>query len=386
MCTRSVILVVTFDREEFHREAVATASHEDVAAMRALLRETLIDAGYEPEVDEVGNVITTRDTGVAGPHLVLNTHLDTVPPHVPYEQVGDVVRGRGSCDAKGPLAAFVDAFLAASLERGRLTVAVSPDEETSQFGGERLAETVSPDEETSQFGGERLAETVSPDGVIVGEPTGLDVCVAARGSFGGHVTLVGESAHASDPGSGRNPLNAVGPLVELLARFDEECGPGVHDVLGAPVLSPTRIQGGGPLNQIPAECTVSFDRRSVPPETSAGFFTALTRFLEQELPAGYAVQVEPAYPDSPDPEAFVTDRDARLVQTLADVSDGEIRAFEAATEASYFAPHAPTVVFGPGELSDADGPVAHSDHEYVRLPEITAAADTVKTTIETLLA
>ena len=358
---------MTFDREGFHREAVTTPSHEDVSAMRTLLVETLIDSGHDPRVDDVGNTIVTRDTGVAGPHLVLNTHVDTVPPHLPYERDGDVVRGRGSCDAKGPLAAFVDAFCAASLPRGKLTLAVSPDEETSLFGGERLA------------------ETLSPDGVIVGEPTGLDVCIAARGSFGGHVTLVGESAHASDPESGRNAITAVGPLVEALAQFDEECGPDVHDVLGAPVMSPTRIQGGGPLNQIPAECTVSFDRRSVPPETSAGFFNALTRFLERELPAEYAVQVDPAYPESPDSEAFVTNSDTMLAETLADVSGGEIRAFGAATEASYFAPHAPTVVFGPGELSDADGPVAHSDREYVRLSDVTAAAEAVKATIEAVL-
>jgi acetylornithine deacetylase/succinyl-diaminopimelate desuccinylase len=358
---------VTFDRETFHREAVSTASHEDVSAMRTLLVETLIDSGHEPKVDDVGNAIVTRDTGIVGPHIVLNTHVDTVPPHLPYERDGDVVRGRGSCDAKGPLAAFVDAFCAASLERGKLTLAVSPDEETSQFGGEQLA------------------ETLSPDGVIVGEPTGLDVCIAARGSFGGHVTLVGESAHASEPESGRNAINAVGPLVEAMARFDEECGPDVHEVLGGPVLSPTRIQGGGPLNQIPAECMVSFDRRSVPPETSARFFTRLTQFLENELPVEYTVQVDPAYPESPNPEAFVTDREAVLVQTLADVSGGEVRAFGAATEASYFAPHAPTVVFGPGELTDADGPVAHSDREYVRLSEIESAASILKTTIETIL-
>ena len=265
------------------------------------------------------------------------------------------------------MAALVDAFCAASVSCGRLTLAVSPDEETSQFGGEHLA------------------ETLSADGVIVGEPTGLDVCVAARGSFGGHVTLIGESAHASDPESGQNSINAVGPLVEALARFDEECGPDDHQVLGAPVLSPTQIEGGGPLNQIPAECTVSFDRRSVPPETSDGFFAALTTYLEQKIPDGYEVAVEPAYPESPDPEAFVTDRDAELVRTLVGMSGGEIRTFGAATEASYFAPHAPTVVFGPGELTDADGPVAHSDREYVLLSEVEAAVTTVTATVEKLL-
>ena len=170
-----------------------------------------------------------------------------------------------------------------------------------------------------------------------------------------------------------------------MGRFDEECGPAVHELLGAPLLSPTRIEGGGPLNQIPAECTVSFDRRSVPPETSADFFATLTPFLEQELPDEDVVEVQPAYPESPDPEAFVTETDAMLVQTLAEMSGGEIRVFGAATEASYFASKAPTVVFGPGELSDADGPVAHSDREYVHLSELTAAADAVTATIETIL-
>lgn len=83
---------------------------------------------------------------------------------------------------------------------------------------------VSPDEETSHFGGERLAETLSPDGVIVGESTGLDVCVAARGSFGG-----------------RNGINAVRPVVKTLARFNKEYDSDIHERLGMPVSPPTWI-------------------------------------------------------------------------------------------------------------------------------------------------
>ena len=123
----------------------------------------------------------------------------------------------------------------------------------------------------------------------------------------------------------------------------------------------------------------------MPPETSDGFFATLRRYLQLEIPDGYEVAVDPAYPESPDPEAFVTDRETELVRTLVERSAGEIRAFGAATEASYFAPHAPTVVFGPGELSDADGPVAHSDREYVRISEVEAAATTVTATLEELL-
>jgi acetylornithine deacetylase len=51
-----------------------------------------------------------------------------------------------------------------------------------------------------------------------------------------------------------------------------------------------------------------------------------------------------------------------------------VRPFTAATEASYFAREVPTVVFGPGDLADGTGPVAHADREYVQLPEVERAA------------
>ncbi len=355
---------MSFDREAFHREAVRTPSHADVTVMRELVVETLREVGQDPTVGNVGTVTASRGSP-GGTHLVLNTHIDTVSPHVPYERDGDIIRGRGACDAKGPLAVLLDAFLSASVGDGRLTLAVSPDEETSQFGGEHLA------------------ATLSADGCIVGEPTGLDVCHAARGSFGGRVTVHGENAHASDPNAGTNPLRSVGQLIEALEQYDQHHGPGTHPVLGAPTLTPTRVESDGPLNQIPAECTVGFDRRTVPPETAEEFFADLDSYLADRLDMSF--EVRPAYPDSPSPDGFATDPDAELVRTLAAAAGGDVRAFEAATEASYFATDAPAVVFGPGVLTDGSGPVAHSDREYVRLSEIARAADAVRETVESLL-
>jgi len=336
--------------------------------MREVLVEALAAEGHDPTIDEAGNVIATRGSAKSDQtHLVLNTHIDTVPPHVPYERDGDIVRGRGACDAKGPLTAFLDAFCTASISSGQLTLAITPDEETSQFGGAHLG------------------ETLTPDGHIVGEPTGLAVCTAARGNFGGLITLYGENAHASSPADGHNGISDVGPLLQALEEYDDQCGPGEHDVLGRPTLTPTRIEGGGPLNQVPDECTVSFDRRTVPPETIDGFLDSLTTYLTDVLPDTYDFKVEAAYPESPDPDAFATDMDVELFQTLAEASGGNIRPFEAATEASYFADTAPTVVFGPGVLADEHGPVAHADREYIHRSDITSAADAVRNTVETLL-
>lgn len=358
---------MAFDVLAFHERAVRTPSHESVDAMRSLLVDTLERAGVDACVDEAGNVVAQRG-GDSGPHLLLNTHLDTVAPHVAFEQDDNLVRGRGACDAKGPLAAMVGALLAADPGDGRVTLAVTPDEETAQTGAARLAEVL-------EF-----------DAAIVGEPTRLDVCHAARGQFEGTITLRGESAHASDPSDGTNAMGAVGPTIDAMDRYDDEYGPGVHDTLGSPTLTPTMIEGGDAPNQIPAEVRITFDRRSVPPERSETFPPKLQAHLRDLLPDEVDVDVELLRPDTPFPEAFETDPDVRIARILQDKSGGTVRPFGAATEAAQFAGRAPTVVFGPGVLADDEGPVAHSPREYVDQGDVARAAGVLTETIGTLLA
>jgi len=375
---------MAFDIPSFHRRAVETRSDEHVDDMRSLLVDTLEDAGEYPEVDDLGNVVASRGDD-DGTHILLNTHIDTVSPHLPYERRteppgpdesidgsggdgdGDIVCGRGACDAKGPLAALLDAFLTVTPDDGRVTLAISTDEETTQTGGAHLA------------------DTIDADGYIVGEPTGLDVCTAARGQFEGTVTIHGESAHAADPGSGHNAIRAAAPILQAMESYEEKKGPGEHETLGYPILTPSMVEGGEATNQVPAECTITFDRRSVPPETSESFCADLQAHLEQWLPESMGLTVDLIRPDTPFPEAFATDTDAELVRTLQEASGGAVRQFGAATEASYFANNGPTVVFGPGDLSDETGAVAHSKREYVRLSEVRTAARAVRETVERLV-
>ena len=352
-----------FDPVAFHERAVRTPSHEDVTDMRGVLVETLEEQGVAPELDDAGNVIASRGEG--GTHLVLNTHIDTVPPHVPYSRDGDVASGRGSCDAKGPLASLLAAFLACEPENGTVTLAVTPDEETISTGAAAL--------------------DLDADGYVVGEPTGLDVCTAARGRFEGAVTLRGVAAHAAEPESGVNAVEALAPLFEAVESFDEAHGPGEHEQLGGPTLTVTTVEGGEATNQVPAECRFTLDRRSVPPETADGFREELEGHLRAHAPG--EVGVEFALRDRPTPylEAWATDPDAPLVGRLVEESGGETRPFTAATEASYFAEGAPTVVFGPGVLADEEGAVAHAEREYVRLSEVEEAAAAVRRTLDALL-
>ncbi len=358
---------MSFDLAAFHADAVSIPSHEDVTEMREFLLETLQNAGLEPEVDDLGNVLATRTGEADGPHLVLNTHIDTVAPHVPYERDGDIVRGRGACDAKGPLAALLAAFLRVDPEAGTLTLAITPDEETLMTGAAGLQ------------------ERLTADGFIVGEPTDLDVCIAARGQCEGTITISGESGHAASVPAERNAVFALSSVLEALRNYDAEAGPGADDVLGAPKLTATMLEAGEAPNRVPDACRLTFDRRSVPPETSESFRDDLEAYLEGRVPDGLSVSVDLIRPDTPFPPAFVTDADADLVGTLREASGGEVRPFGAATEAGFFAADAPTVVFGPGVLADEDGGVAHAEREYVHRSAVEDAADALSVTLRTIV-
>lgn len=334
---------------DFLERAVRTPSHENVDAMRALLLDEL--AAHDPRVDDAGNVLVSRGSG--RPHVVLNTHIDTVPPHVPARLEGDTLHGRGSCDAKGPLAALLAAFDRVTPASGRVTLAVTPDEETDSTGAHAL-------------------DLDDVDGYIVGEPTGLAACTSARGRFQGTVTIEGEGAHAAQPQEGSNAVSAAAPVLDAIDAYDAERGPSRHDELGPPTLVATKIRGGEATNRVPSEAVVTFDRRSVPPETEAEFFAGFADHIGVSVPDDVTVTVERAERTTPFLEAFHTPSDASVVNALVAAGAGRPRPFGAATEASYFATDAPTVVFGPGDLA-----VAHSSEEYVELPDVERAADIV---------
>lgn len=357
---------MAFDPLAFLESAVRTPSHDDVAAMRDLLVDTLADAGLDPTVDGAGNVLVSRGEG--SPHVVLNTHIDTVPPPVPFERDGETVRGRGACDAKGALAALVAALVSVDPAGGEVTLAVTPDEETRSTGAAALR------------------DTLDPDAVIVGEPTGLDVCNAAKGRFEGTLTLTGSGGHAASATAGPNPLAALEDAMAAIRTFDDAHGTGETGSLGQPLLTPTIVDGGGPVNRVPDTCTLQVDRRSVPPETAGEFADALAAHVDDAVPDGVDVRFDLTDRETPFLTAFETPADEPLVRRLAAASGGDVRPFAAATEASYFAEEAPTVVFGPGVLADADGPVAHSAREYVDRRAVSRAAAAVRETVTTYVA
>ncbi|NHN42629.1 M20/M25/M40 family metallo-hydrolase [Halorubellus sp. JP-L1] len=378
-----------FDPVSFLASLAAFETHESVEDARAFLVDALVERGVDATVDDAGNVLATAGDRDAGPHVVLNTHVDTVPPDVPFERDGDVLRGRGTCDAGGPMAALVAGFLAAHARDaeaenggdgpgGAVTLAVTPDEETLSEGAHHLV-AGGPD-------GGPVPAIADADAFVVGEPTDLAACTAAKGRFQGTLSLGGENAHAAEPESGTNAVAALEDALAAIRTFDDRTdAPPVHDQLGAATLAPTVVDGGTATNQVPAQASVVLDRRSVPPETADGFRAALLEHVREHVAAEVGVDFAFTDRETPFLEAWATDPDAAVVDALVDAGASDPRPFGAATEASYFAALAPTVVFGPGVLADDDGAVAHSPREYVRASDVEEAARVVERALLSLL-
>jgi acetylornithine deacetylase len=353
---------------DFLREAVAIDSSTDVEDMRAFLRDTLGVAGFDSSVSS-GAVYAHRGTADATTHLLLNTHLDTVPPHIPprWDPQTQTLHGRGSADAKGPLAAMVEAFTTAEVPADvRLSLVVTTDEELDSTDAAAVD----------------LDQTMT----IVGEPTDLSLAPAAKGRFVATVQLAGQAGHAATPAECLNPIESVGPAVTAIHTMDADAQ--TDPLLGPPIATVTQVDAGAAVNQIPETVELTVDRRSIPPETAVAFEQRLQQTVAAAVPEAVAVTTTLAERSTPFLTAFHTPTSSRLVTQLraavaAAGADPSITAFPAATEASYFA-DAPVVVFGPGRLADEEGPIAHAAREYVETAAVETAARALRMMIESL--
>ena len=339
-------------------------------AMAGLLASILSAWGAETRQREIapGRFNFVASFPGAGPRrLMLEAHSDTVSVEgmtvAPFESVVRDGRlyGRGSCDAKGPMAAMLLAI--------RSVIG----------GGAKLPATLhfvsTADEEIGATGAKRLAaEGFRVDAAVVGEPTDLAIIHAHKGASRLRITTRGRAAHSSDPSAGVNAIARMARVVEAIeGAMAEQLAARPHPVLGPPTVSVGRIRGGTQVNVVPDRCEIDVDRRTLPGETSAGV-VAEFRALLDGLRAGdphLAYDIEesqwwPAFEEDPGGPV------ARLVASAAAkvLGRAEWRGAPWTSNAGIFrAAGIPCVLFGPGSVRQA-----HTAGEFIELAEVVKAA------------
>lgn len=143
----------------FDLVSTPSVSGRERAATEVFVRHAA-HLGFETEIDAVSNAIAHRGATAtnAHTHIMLLGHIDTVPGEIHVRIDNGNLYGRGSVDAKGPLAAMLVAASRAVLPDGvRLTIAGAVGEESAASPGARY-----------------LAPQYHPDACFIGEPSGWD--------------------------------------------------------------------------------------------------------------------------------------------------------------------------------------------------------------------
>ncbi|HET9100256.1 MAG TPA: M20/M25/M40 family metallo-hydrolase [Acidobacteriaceae bacterium] len=178
------------------------------------------------------------------PDIVLSTHMDTVPPFIASSEDGEFIYGRGSCDAKGIIAAQIAAaqkLRALGVRVGLLFVA---GEERGSFGAR---------EANKQPKGSRF--------LINGEPTDNRLALASKGVINAIVRARGTMAHSAYPELGDS---AIHKLIAALQRILQIQLP-VNPEVGPSTLNIGLLQGGHAPNVIADEASATILVRLVGP-------------------------------------------------------------------------------------------------------------------------
>ncbi len=337
--------------------------------LATFVAEYLRGNGVDVSVEEIEpgrpNVVGRIDVG-APTTVMLEAHLDTVhademriPPFLPEVRDGKLY-GRGSCDAKGSLAAFLVAATSLLSKPGSLrhniVLACVADEEYRFRGARHLVEC-----------------GIRADWAIAGEPTRLRIVRAHKGVMRWKIITRGKAAHSAYPERGENAIYAMVQVVQRMEVLATDLlGGRPHPLLGPPSLSVGVIEGGQTVNTVPETCWIDVDRRTLPGETLESVLAPVRCLLSE---VGSAAIQPPDLEAGGMEVAETAPAVCRLAEAIrAEVGDMTIEGAPYATDAGiYSGAGIPTVVFGPGDISQA-----HTAEEFLELSQLEAAVAIIK--------
>lgn len=281
------------------------------------------------------NVVAT--TGDRPPTVTLSTHFDCVPPFFPSRVEGDLLYGRGACDAKGILVAQI-----AAAERLR---AAGRDDIALLF--------VVGEERGSDGALAANAEPLPSAFLLNGEPTDNRLGVATRGVLRIKLRAAGRAAHSSFPELGESAIDKLIDALVALRRIDLP----VDEQLGATHYTVGLIEGGVAPNVVSPAAQAEVMFRTVgPADDILGRLSGLERW----------VSIDGVLSNSP----------VRLVT----VPGFETAAFPFTTDIQVLTKWGRPLLYGPGSIH-----VAHTDREHVRIGDLERAVEDYVTLAEKLV-
>jgi acetylornithine deacetylase len=305
------------------------------AAVGNYLYGELCRLGYQTEKMPVqGDRFNVYATWEGHPHpaVVFSTHMDTVPPFIASSEDAGRIYGRGSCDAKGIIAAEIAAAERLRQQGIHVGLLFLVGEERDSLGAQAA------NEYAANGKGARCRFLIN------GEPTENRLALASKGTLRVEVTARGRMAHSAYPELGES---AIDKLIPALTRLRAMLLPSDPEI-GSCTLNIGLIEGGRAPNVIPDYAHADLLYRLVGPSDD----------LRRQIlaTAGEAVQV-----------AFPLELSFLRLRTV-DGLPTMIAAFT--TDIPKLTNWGEPLLLGPGSIH-----VAHTDGEYIEKKQLAEAID-----------
>ena len=296
--------------------------------------------------------------------LLFASHIDTVPidsmeidPFDPVVASGRL-QGRGSCDTKAGMAAFVAALektAKAGTLRRNVVILGEADEE---FGGLGVEDSL------AAF----AATSTEIDWVLASGPTDLQVVNAHKGVAVVRLETRGRACHASAPGEGKNALVELARAITALDAHASSLAEQRHPRLGPPTLSVDRAGGGTASNIVPDAAWLELDRRLVPGENAESVQRDIAALLAAAGVDAVSISLRAAKAPLETSADHASVRFCRAALERAGLPSEPI-AVAFGTDAGPLAEAGlPGVVLGPGSIEQA-----HTAREFVETSQVDAA-------------
>src|SRR5947209_4535083 len=261
------------------------------------------------------------------PEIVFSTHIDTVPPFIPSSEDSENIYGRGSCDAKGIVAAQIAACERLRREGAAVGMLFLVGEERDSLGARVANQTPL----HSRF-------------LINGEPTENKIAMASKGALRVEVTAHGRMAHSAYPELGESAIEKLLDVLQQLRTMKLPENPEV----GPTTMNIGIIEGGRAPNVIPDYARAQLLYRLVGPSEP----------LRQEITSAVAGLAE---------AEFILEIPFCKLRTVAGI-DTMVASFT--TDIPALSAWGEPVLLGPGSIH-----VAHTEREYISKQQLHEAID-----------
>jgi acetylornithine deacetylase len=218
---------------------------ENEQHVAVFLRDRLASLGWNASLQEAAPGRPNVTALLGKPELVFTTHIDTVPPYLPFREDDDNIYGRGACDAKGIAAAQIEAA-----------------ERLRHSGENRIGLLFVVGEERNSAGA--IFANRTPPGsrfCIDGEPTENRLAVGSKGSLRAELPVRGRAAHSAYPEMGDSAILKLLDLLQDLRAMELPS----DALLGQTTCNIGILEGGTKPNIIPDHARAEVMFRSVEP-------------------------------------------------------------------------------------------------------------------------